>query len=105
MEEVTAAGAATFGVRAGGERRPAAGRSASPTANLAVWDELLLPGERGLRPRLGQRQEARGGDQRGVRPTVDGLKLTVEAHPRLLTGHTAPRRVSRLEFARPIRPR
>jgi riboflavin kinase/FMN adenylyltransferase len=52
-----------------------------PTANLAVWDELLLPGN-GVYAAYawaGGRRYASATNV-GVRPTVDGLKLTVEAH-------------------------
>lgn len=52
-----------------------------PTANLAVWDELMLPGNGVYATYIwvgGERRPA--ATNVGVRPTVDGLKLTVEAH-------------------------
>jgi riboflavin kinase/FMN adenylyltransferase len=75
-----------------------------PTANLAVWDELLLPGNGVYATRAwvgGERHAA--ATNVGVRPTVDGLKLTVEAHlldfDRDIYGEDV-----RLEFVRRIRP-
>lgn len=52
-----------------------------PTANLAVWDELLLP-ENGVYAtyiHIGDERH-RAATNVGTRPTVNGLKLTVEAH-------------------------
>jgi riboflavin kinase/FMN adenylyltransferase len=75
-----------------------------PTANLAVWDELLLPGN-GVYATYawaGGRQYAAATNV-GVRPTVDGLKLTVEAHlldfDRDIYGEEV-----RLEFVQRLRP-
>lgn len=75
-----------------------------PTANLAVWDELLLPGN-GVYATYawagGTRHMA--ATNIGVRPTVDGLRLTVEAHlldfDRDIYGEEV-----RLEFVQRIRP-
>jgi riboflavin kinase/FMN adenylyltransferase len=52
-----------------------------PTANLAVWDELMLPahGVYATSARVGGRC-FRAATNVGVRPTVDGQRLTVEAH-------------------------
>lgn len=75
-----------------------------PTANLAVWDELLLPanGVYATYIWLGDKRH-RAATNVGTRPTVDGLKLTVEAHildfDADIYGEDA-----RLEFAHRIRP-
>ena len=52
-----------------------------PTANLAVWDELLLPatGVYATFARVGQRRHV-AATNIGYRPTVDGESLHVEAH-------------------------
>jgi riboflavin kinase/FMN adenylyltransferase len=52
-----------------------------PTANLAVWDELLLPayGVYATYAWLNGRRFAAATNV-GVRPTVDGQRLTVEAY-------------------------
>lgn len=75
-----------------------------PTANLAVWDELMLPGNGVYATYIwvgGERHAA--ATNVGVRPTVDGLKLTVEAHildfDRDIYGEDV-----KLEFVRRIRP-
>jgi riboflavin kinase/FMN adenylyltransferase len=75
-----------------------------PTANLAVWDELLLPGN-GVYATYAWVGDSRfaAATNVGVRPTVDGLKLTVEAHildfDRDIYGEEV-----RLEFVHRIRP-
>ena len=75
-----------------------------PTANLSLWDELLLPGN-GLYATWarveGQRLAA--ATNVGVRPTVDGASLTVEAHLLDFDGDIYGEEV-RLEFVRRIRP-
>lgn len=75
-----------------------------PTANLAVWDELLLPGN-GVYATYawvgGQRFAA--ATNVGVRPTVDGLRLTIEAHILDFDEDIYGQDV-RLEFVRRIRP-
>jgi riboflavin kinase/FMN adenylyltransferase len=74
-----------------------------PTANLAIWDELMLPGY-GVYATYAWvgRERYTAATNVGVRPTVDGLKLTVEAHlidfDRDIYGEDM-----RLEFARRIR--
>lgn len=52
-----------------------------PTANLALWDELLLPanGVYATMATLGDREFMAAANV-GVRPTVDGSERTVEAH-------------------------
>lgn len=52
-----------------------------PTANLSVWDELLLPanGVYAAYAWLGRRR-FQAATNVGVRPTVDGNRLTIEAH-------------------------
>ncbi|MCP5096154.1 MAG: bifunctional riboflavin kinase/FAD synthetase [Chloroflexi bacterium] len=52
-----------------------------PTANLAIWDELILPanGVYATYATVGQTQHMAATNV-GVRPTVNGQKLTVEAH-------------------------
>lgn len=52
-----------------------------PTANLEVWDELLLPanGVYATVAHVGERRFA-AATNIGVRPTVDGENLRVEAH-------------------------
>ena len=75
-----------------------------PTANLSLWDELLLPGN-GVYATWarveGQRLAA--ATNVGVRPTVDGASLTVEAHLLDFDGDIYGEEV-RLEFVRRIRP-
>lgn len=75
-----------------------------PTANLALWGELLLPANGVYATYIwvgGERLAA--ATNVGVRPTVDGLSLTVEAHildfDRDIYGEQV-----RLEFVRRIRP-
>jgi riboflavin kinase / FMN adenylyltransferase len=52
-----------------------------PTANLAVWDELLLP-ENGVYAAYAYLEGVRYGaaTNLGVRPTVNGASISVEAH-------------------------
>jgi riboflavin kinase/FMN adenylyltransferase len=75
-----------------------------PTANLAVWDELLLPanGVYAAYAWAGGRRYASATNV-GVRPTVDGLKLTVEAHILDFDEDIYGEDV-RLEFVQRIRP-
>jgi riboflavin kinase/FMN adenylyltransferase len=75
-----------------------------PTANLAVWDELLLPGN-GVYATYAWAGGARhkAATNIGVRPTVDGLKLTVEAHLLDFDQDIYGEEV-RLEFVQRIRP-
>jgi riboflavin kinase/FMN adenylyltransferase len=75
-----------------------------PTANLALWDELLLPanGVYATIAWLGDRRYAAATNV-GVRPTVDGDSLRVEAHlldfDRDIYGEEL-----RLEFVAHVRP-
>lgn len=75
-----------------------------PTANLALWDELLLPanGVYATFAWLGDRRYAAATNV-GVRPTVDGESLRVEAHlldfDRDIYGEEL-----RLEFVERVRP-
>ena len=75
-----------------------------PTANLAVWDELLLPanGVYAAYAWVGGRRYVAAANV-GVRPTVDGRDRTVEAHlldfDEEIYGQTV-----RLQFERRIRP-
>lgn len=75
-----------------------------PTANLSLWDELLLPGN-GVYATYawveGRRLAA--ATNVGVRPTVDGLTLTVEAHLLDFDADIYGEEV-RLEFVGRIRP-
>lgn len=75
-----------------------------PTANLALWDELLLPGN-GVYATYawvhGRRLAA--ATNVGVRPTVDGASLTIEAHLLDFDEDIYGEEV-RLEFVRRIRP-
>ena len=75
-----------------------------PTANLAVWEEMLLPAH-GVYATVawvdGQRYVA--ATNVGVRPTVDGQQLSVEAHLLDFQGDLYEREM-RLEFMRRIRP-
>jgi riboflavin kinase/FMN adenylyltransferase len=75
-----------------------------PTANLAVWDELLLP-DNGVYATYAWAGGARhaAATNIGVRPTVDGLKLTVEAHLLDFDQDIYGEEV-RLEFIQRIRP-
>ena len=75
-----------------------------PTANIAVWDEQMLP-DNGVYATYiwvdGERRPA--ATNVGVRPTVDGLKLTVEAHILDFDADIYGEDL-RLEFVRRIRP-
>lgn len=105
MAEVTGCLGRYFGVRGPVVKGDQRGRTIGfPTANLAVWDELLLPGN-GVYATyawVGQQRHAAATNV-GVRPTVDGLKLTVEAHILDFDADIYGERV-RLEFVRRIRP-
>ena len=75
-----------------------------PTANVAVWDELLLPANGVYATYIWVRGERRlAATNVGVRPTVDGLKLTVEAHILDFDADIYGEDV-RLEFVRRVRP-
>ena len=75
-----------------------------PTANVAVWDELLLPAHGVYATNIWVRGERLAAATNvGVRPTVDGLKLTVEAHILDFDDDIYGEDV-RLEFVRRIRP-
>ncbi|MEZ4541580.1 MAG: bifunctional riboflavin kinase/FAD synthetase [Chloroflexota bacterium] len=105
MEEVTGCLGRYFGVRGPVVKGDQRGRTIGfPTANLAVWDELLLPGN-GVYATyawVGGKKHAAATNV-GVRPTVDGLKLTVEAHILDFDANIYGEQV-RLEFVRLIRP-
>ncbi len=105
MEEVTGCLGRYFSVRGPVVKGDQRGRTIGfPTANLAVWDELLLPGN-GVYATyawVGERRHAAATNV-GVRPTVDGLKLTVEAHILDFDADIYGERM-RLEFVRRIRP-
>lgn len=93
---------AVTGIVAQGDQR---GRTIGfPTANLAVWDELLLPAN-GVYATLAQL-----GDQHfiaatnvGVRPTVNGRDRTIEAHLLDFSGDLYGQEL-RLTFMHHIRP-
>lgn len=75
-----------------------------PTANVAVWDEQLLPANGVYATYIWVRETWRpAATNVGVRPTVDGLKLTVEAHILDFDDDIYGEDV-RLEFVRRIRP-
>ncbi len=105
MAEVTGCLGRYFGVRGPVVKGDQRGRTIGfPTANLAVWDELFLPGNGVYATYIwvrGQRWAA--ATNVGVRPTVDGLKLTVEAHILDFDDDIYGEDV-RLEFVRRIRP-
>ena len=75
-----------------------------PTANLAVWDELLLPAS-GVYATYARVKGLRyaAATNVGVRPTVDGVRLTIEAHILDFDEDIYGQDV-RLEFVRRIRP-
>lgn len=75
-----------------------------PTANLAVWDELLLPanGVYATYAWVGG-ERYRAATNVGTRPTVDGLKLTVEANILDFDADIYGEEV-RLEFVQRVRP-
>lgn len=75
-----------------------------PTANLQVWEELLLPahGVYATYAWLGEERYTAATNV-GVRPTVDGEALTVEAHLLDFDGDLYGREL-RLEFMDRIRP-
>lgn len=105
LDTVTGCLGRYYGVRGPVVKGDQRGRTIGfPTANVAVWDELLLPGH-GVYATYawvgGQRRPA--ATNVGVRPTVDGLKLTVEAHILDFDADIYGEDI-RLEFARRIRP-
>jgi riboflavin kinase / FMN adenylyltransferase len=75
-----------------------------PTANLALWDELLLPayGVYATYAWVGERRWLAATNV-GVRPTVNGSGVTVEAHLLDFDDDIYGEEV-RLEFVRRIRP-
>lgn len=75
-----------------------------PTANLAVWDELLLPanGVYAAHVALGDKQYEAATNV-GVRPTVNGRERLVEAHLLDFNGDLYGQTI-RLEFSSFIRP-
>lgn len=75
-----------------------------PTANLAVWDELLLPadGVYAAYAWVGNRRY-RTATNVGVRPTVNGRERTVEAHLLDFDGNLYGQTL-RLDFIAHIRP-
>jgi len=75
-----------------------------PTANLQIWDELLLPAN-GVYATYAWVGESRhlAATNVGVRPTVDGRRLTVEAHLLDFEGDLYGQEL-RLEFISRIRP-
>jgi riboflavin kinase / FMN adenylyltransferase len=75
-----------------------------PTANLAVWDELLLPGN-GVYATYAWVGEQRhlAATNVGVRPTVNGGHVTVEAHLLDFAGDLYGQTL-RLEFISRVRP-
>ncbi|MFO7538112.1 MAG: bifunctional riboflavin kinase/FAD synthetase [Chloroflexota bacterium] len=75
-----------------------------PTANLQVWEELLLPGNGVYAARAwvnGQSYAA--ATNIGVRPTVDGTKLRIEAHLLDFSGDIYGAEM-RLDFLERVRP-
>jgi riboflavin kinase/FMN adenylyltransferase len=75
-----------------------------PTANLAVWEELLLPAN-GVYASYAWLGEERylAATNVGVRPTVNGRSVTVEAHLLDFEGDLYGQQL-RIEFMRHIRP-
>lgn len=75
-----------------------------PTANLAVWEELILPAN-GVYATMAQVGEARypAATNVGVRPTVNGSHVTVEAHLLDFDGDLYGQEL-RLEFVERVRP-
>jgi len=105
MAEVNGCLGRTYSVRGPVVKGDQRGRTIGfPTANLALWDELLLPGN-GVYATYahvhGQRYAA--ATNVGVRPTVNGASLTVEAHL-LDFDDDIYGEETRLEFVRRIRP-
>jgi len=105
MGEVTACLGRYFCVRGPVVKGDQRGRTIGfPTANVAVWDELLLPAN-GVYATYIWIGEARhlAATNVGVRPTVNGMKLTVEAHILDFDADIYGEDV-RLEFVRRVRP-
>lgn len=75
-----------------------------PTANLAIWDELLLPadGVYATYAQIGD-QRAIAATNVGVRPTVNGRERTIEAHLLDFSGDLYGQEI-RLTFMHHIRP-
>ena len=105
LDEVTACLGRYYCVRGPVVKGDQRGRTIGfPTANIAVWDELLLPANGVYATYIWVRGKRRpAATNVGVRPTVDGLKLTVEAHILDFDADIYGEDV-RLEFVRRIRP-
>lgn len=105
MADVTACLGRYFSVRGPVVKGDQRGRLLGyPTANVAVWDELLLPANGVYSSYIWARGDRwPAATNVGVRPTVDGLKLTVEAHILEFDADIYGEDV-RLEFVRRIRP-
>ncbi|HMT22542.1 MAG TPA: riboflavin kinase [Promineifilum sp.] len=105
LDEATACLGRYFCVRGPVVKGDQRGRTIGfPTANVAVWDELLLPANGVYATYIWVRGERRlAATNVGVRPTVDGLKLTVEAHILDFDADIYGEDV-RLEFVRRVRP-
>ena len=75
-----------------------------PTANLQVWDEQLLPAH-GVYATYAWLDERRipAATNIGVRPTIDGQQLTIEAHLIDFDADVYDKQI-RLEFINRIRP-
>ena len=105
MEEVNGCLGRPYSVRGPVVKGDQRGRTIGfPTANLALWDELLLPGN-GVYATMAALHGRRYGAATnvGVRPTVDGASLTIEAHLLDFDEDIYGEEV-RLEFVRRIRP-
>ena len=105
MGEVTACLGRYFCVRGPVVKGDQRGRTIGfPTANIAVWDELLLPanGVYATYIWIGETRHLAATNV-GVRPTVNGMKLTVEAHILDFDADIYGEDV-RLEFVRRVRP-
>jgi riboflavin kinase / FMN adenylyltransferase len=75
-----------------------------PTANLQVWEELLLPGNGVYAARAWVDGQPYGAATNvGVRPTVDGTKLRIEAHLLDFSGDIYGAEM-RLDFLERVRP-
>jgi riboflavin kinase / FMN adenylyltransferase len=75
-----------------------------PTANLQVWEELLLPGNGVYAARAWVNGQSYGAATNvGVRPTVDGTTLRIEAHLLDFSGDIYGAEM-RLDFLERVRP-
>lgn len=75
-----------------------------PTANLEVWDELLLPGNGVYATRAWVDGQPYGAATNvGIRPTVDGTQLRIEAHLLNFSGDIYGAEL-RLDFLERVRP-